>query len=55
MGKNYQVGDCLLSSMSDNASENADQFDIIEETIKAKLDQITDIKMLNKVQTMTDD
>ncbi len=50
------VGDCLLSNYEEQEfsmdminGEDQDQLDIIEEMIKHRLDQITDIKQLNKL------
>lgn len=36
-------------------NEDQDQLDIIEEMIKHRLDQITDVKQLNKLQQFSDD
>ena len=49
------MGDCLMSRDQSHSSKDLDQFEIIEDQIKKKVDQITDMKQLNKVNQMSDD
>jgi len=44
-----------MSRDHSHSSNDLDQFEMIEEQIKKKVDQITDMKQLNKVNQMSDD
>lgn len=57
--EDYKVGDCLQSDHNSDLEKGADgedqdQFDIIQEQIKQRMNLITDLKTLNQVQQMAD-
>lgn len=51
-----EVGDCLMSMRDVSYSSNdMDQLEIIEEQIQKRVNQISDMKQLNRVQGLSDD